>query len=296
LAQVGQVSQIASLCLRPAAEVITLMSAVMRASFLLLLAPCAHAQLVAGGGGQTAAVATQRMAPELSPACSAEMQGLNDKTKRLAAAECEKKKGYADAVLDHLQTGEEAEAVGVTETSFKECAKFSDTCAGEVAPGVVQEIRFSGLAVTDKCRAEIQTAQGDEKLMAEAQACEQKEKTSEQLLGALNTGDLDGAVDSAHVSLSKCMKLSDNCAFQISPVLVNQVVTMAMMQQSGMMPVFASLKSATEKPTTPVTLLKALEDEYHVRVRKSRATAFLQRKHSVHRVSRLIMELALKRQ
>jgi len=242
-------------------------------------------------------VATQRMAPQLSPACSAEMQGLNDKTKRAAAAECEKKNGHADKVLEHLQTGKEAEAVAVTETSFKECAHFSEACAGEVAPGVVQEIRFSGLAVTDKCRTEIRTAQNDTTLMAEAQACEQKEKTSEQLLGALNQGDLDGAVDSAHLSLSKCMKLSDECAFQISPVLVNQVVTMAMMQQSGMMPVFASLKAASEKPTTPVTLLKAAEDEHPARVHKGRAVAFLQTaSHGVRRVSRLIMQLALKRQ
>lgn len=230
--------------------------------------------------GQVSVVA-QHLQPQLSTPCQGEMQGMLEESRKSGAAKCENEKGYDEKVLRHLQVGEEAEAVSVTEASFRECAHFSLACAGEVAPGVVQEIRLSGLAVNNSCRTAMGSAQEDEKLMAAAHQCEQAEKVSEKLMGAVNVGNLDDAIDSAHFSLASCMKLPDNCAFQYAPVLVNQVVTMAMMQQTGMMPVFAALKSSAIVPKETGSIITAAEElrqTVHRSAPKTRdAVSFLQR-------------------
>jgi len=180
----------------------------------------------------------------------------------------------------HLEAGEEAEAVSVTEASFKDCAQFSQTCAGEVAPGVVQEIRLSGLAVNSSCRAAMGTAQKNGKTMDAAHQCEQDARVSVKLLGAVSSGNIDKAIEFAHYSLAKCMKLPEDCAFQFAPVMVNQVVTMAMMQQTGMMPVFVGLKSIplSSPAAFPIILIAQHDRQLHQSgVQKGHVVSFLQR-------------------
>lgn len=271
-------------------------STLFGAMLILSFAITPLSQLEARGhfAGAAGAVSQKPLQESLAPECSAQLHELNSKEKRKKAAECEQENGYSDQVIEHLQGGQEAEAVAVTAKSFESCGKLSFTCAGEVAPSVVQEIRFSGVAVSDTCRERAAKTQKDEKFMAQVHKCESDEKVAEQLLSALNEGNLRNAVESSEHGLEKCMKLSDVCAFQIAPVLVNQVVTMAMMQQSGMMPVFAAknLEAAEKKNPLDASLsLLAIA----MASRKPRPPVLLQsRRSSLRHVSRLILELALK--
>lgn len=210
------------------------------------------------------------------------------------AAACEKAHKFPDAVIAHLQAGRQEEAVNVTKESFEKCGKLSKNCAAEEAPVVVQELRFGGVALSDKCKAAVRKAQTDKATMKEVRKCENDAKVPEKLLSELNNGDLNMAVASAREGLEKCMKLSDECSFQVAPVLVNQVVTMAMMQAGGMMPVLvqASLEAAEQSKKVKTSLLKiAMEDRRQRLVhKKNGATVMLQR--SVYHVNRLILQLA----
>jgi len=73
--------------------------------------------------------------------------------------------------------------------------------------------------------------------MLELQHCgvppDRAEKLTENVLAALNKGNLKDAISSAETGLEKCMSMSEKCSYQIAPVLVNSVVMRAMMQQGG---------------------------------------------------------------
>lgn len=270
----------------------------LRALASLAVIGAAHGQL----GQNQMGMAQQHPAQSLSPQCATALHGLNDAKKREASAQCEQEQGFADKVIDHLQNGEESEAISVTEDSFHMCAGFSKECAEEVSAGVVQEIRFSGVAVSDSCRAKASKSQQDEKFMTGVHQCEQDKKVAENLLSALNSGDLDKAVGSAEHGLEECMKLPEECAFQIAPVLVNQVVTMAMMQQSGMMPVFVRTNqevAATKSSAKTLSLLKVAmasrTPRSRVTRRGGRSFALLQQRRPERRVNGLVLELALEK-
>merc|ERR1719375_950455 len=79
---------------------------------------------------------------------------------------------------------------------------------------------------------ELQSQQSDEKKAKAMQECDKKEKLSEKLLAALKKGDLNGAVSAAETGLEKCMSMSETCAFQIAPAVVNSVVMRAMLEQA----------------------------------------------------------------
>lgn len=280
----------------------------MACFFRTVLAVCAvcavgtQGQLVSkqGADAPLAGAYPGRNPASLSPDCKEAMLKLNDEVNRKDAAKCEQANGYDDSVIDQLRQGEEGNAVAITEDTFLTCAKFTPECAGEVAPGVVQEVRFSGVIVTEQCRALVKKAQEDKEKLAKAQKCEEESQVSMKLLNALNVGDLDGAVGAAEMSLHKCLELSSDCAFQIAPILVNKVVTMAMMKQTGMMPVFVArnFDSITATPSPEErSLLAALQELVQPQpMRKARkdGAVLLQRRRGAPRVSRMVLELALK--
>jgi len=169
----------------------------------------------------------------LSEDCNKELNRLRDPEVQKAAAECEKKGQYPDKVLALLKKGDEAGATSLTEEMFKKCAKFSDKCASEVAPGLIMELRFSGLAVSDTCAQEAGKVEKDPELQQFAAECQTEEKVGENILMALNKNDLKSAMGVAETSLTKCLKMSEGCAWQLAPVLVNDVVMQAMQSQAA---------------------------------------------------------------
>jgi len=169
----------------------------------------------------------------ISPDCNQELNRLRDPKFQKQSAECEQKAQYPDRVLNYLKQGDEANATKLVEEMFTKCAGFSEKCAAEVAPGLVMEVRFSGVAVSDKCLAEVEKIQKDPKSQEFAAQCQQKEKVGENILMALNKNDLKSAMKAADLSLQKCMKMSKKCSWQLSPVLVNDVVMQAMAAQQA---------------------------------------------------------------
>jgi len=174
---------------------------------------------------------TLKPAADMSAKCQEETKKLQTKEKVMAATDCEEKHQYPQQAIKLLQDGDKAAAVSIIEEDFQKCGEMSEQCAKELAPVVIQQLQFSGAAVADECKQEVDDVKNSALKSNEADQCEQKEKVYENALVALNNKDLDGAIKIAENSLKKCMKLSDRCASQIAPVVVNQVVMRAMMEQ-----------------------------------------------------------------
>jgi len=169
----------------------------------------------------------------LSADCNEQLNRLKDPEVQKASAKCEKEGKYPDQVVALLKKQDEAGATKKVEEMFTKCAKFSETCAKQVAPGLVMELRFSGAAVSEECVAAVGKVQQDPEAQKVAAKCQAEEKVGENILMALNKNDLKSAMSVADNSLQKCLKLSKGCAWQLSPVLVNDVVMQAMQAQAA---------------------------------------------------------------
>jgi hypothetical protein len=185
-------------------------------------------------GAQAALAVALRAAPD----CAGEMKALRAPKKEAESKKCEKENKFDEEVVKHLASGKQDEAVKVTQKAFQKCGSLSEMCAAKVSPGVVTKLRFAGVALSDDCRAKVKLNRENATLMKGVRKCEAEEKVASKLMMALRQKDLDGSVKAAEDGFKKCMKLSDQCAFQVAPVLVNQVLTMSMMKTSGVMPVF----------------------------------------------------------
>lgn len=250
-------------------------------------------------------VTASRQASGVSPKCREEVKSIQTKEKAAAVGACEEKAQYPQQAIGHLQKGDRVAAIATIEESFQKCAKFSETCSKELAPVVIQQLEFSGMAVSDTCKQSLAKVRNDKKKLKEVEMCEQKDKVMEKMLTALNKDDLKGAVGAAKSGLQKCMGLSDACAGQIAPVIVNQAVMAALREQqkqqgapqeAPMTVVFTSAASAVldSKTAGKVSLIRSALDQ---RVR----TAFPKKKHATllqkvrapkQFVSRMIMQMA----
>lgn len=240
----------------------------------------------------------------ISPKCKEEVKGIQTKEKAAAVTACEEKAKYPQKAIAHLQNGDTSAAISTIEESFQTCAKFSETCAKELAPVVIQQLQFSGAAVSQTCKDSVHKIQSDEKKMKEVATCEQQGKVVEKVLMALNKNDLKSAVGAAETGLEKCMDLSEKCASQLAPVVVNQVVMRALMASQ-------QKQGANEVPTTTVfarassTVLEenhpdqlslvgaALNQRVHTAVPNKGSVSFLQKVRLPHGyVSRMILQMA----
>jgi len=241
----------------------------------------------------------------ISPKCKEEVKSIQTKEKAAAVGACEEKGQYAQKAVAHLQNDDAAAAISTITESFQTCAKFSETCAKELAPVVVQQLQFSGAAVSPKCRESVKKVQTDKEKMKEVATCEQQGKVVEKVLVALNKNDLHAAVDVAETGLEKCMGLSEKCASQIAPVVVNQVVMRALMesqQKQGAKEiptttVFARVTSTvlTQSTSDRLSLVgTALDQRVHSAIpKKTVGMSFLQKVRLPHHyVSRMILKMA----
>merc|ERR1719324_2240428 len=122
---------------------------------------------------------------------------------------------------------------------------MTPACAEEMAPSVVRELRFTGVALSQECKDAVNKVQEDKANMKQVRKCEKTEGVGKGIMGALNNDDLDGAVLAAEVGLEKCMNISKECSFQVAPVLINQFLTMYSMNTGGMMPVLVRTLNTT---------------------------------------------------
>jgi len=193
----------------------------------------------------------QRQGPQgLSAECNQELNSLRDPEVQKKSAECEQEGKYPDRVVELLKNGEEAKAEKLVAEMFTKCASFSEKCAGEVAPGLIMEVRFSGVAVSKACMANVSNVQKDPEAQQEAAQCQAEEKVGQHILEELKENDIKGAMSVADKSLEKCLHCSDKCAWQLAPVLVNDVVMQAMQAQ-------ASQQQQPQQPQTPETIVLA---------------------------------------
>jgi len=171
--------------------------------------------------------------PGISPECNSELMRLKDPEVQKASAKCEQEGQYPDKVVAKLKAGDEAGATKLVEEMFHKCASFSESCAAEVAPGLIMELRFSGVAVKKGCLDEVSKVQQDPEAQQAAAKCQEEEKVGENILMELNKNDINGAMNVADESLQKCLHCSKNCSWQLAPVLVNDVVMQAMQAQAA---------------------------------------------------------------
>lgn len=169
----------------------------------------------------------------LSMECNKELNKLRDPKVQEASSKCEQEGQYPDKVVALLKKGDEAGASKLVEEMFQKCASFSEKCAAEVAPGLIMEIRFSGVAVSEQCLVEVGKVQKDQKAQKFAAECQAEEKVGENILMSLNKNDIKSAMNFADQSLQKCLKMSKSCSWQLAPVLVNDVVMQAMQAQAA---------------------------------------------------------------
>jgi hypothetical protein len=160
--------------------------------------------------------------------CVKSFQDLQTPETQAAAQKCEEAGQYTDKAITALQAVDEKKAIEHVHEAFEKCGKFSKTCAAAVAPRLVQEMRISGVAVSDACKNEYDKIQKDEKVLAQTQECDNKEKLAEKALTALSNGQGDDAIEATTQGLEKCMNISKTCAFQLAPVVVNSIVMRAM--------------------------------------------------------------------
>jgi hypothetical protein len=244
----------------------------------------------------------------LSAECNQELNRLRDPEVQQKSATCEKEGQYPDKVVQSLKGGDEKGATNLVEEMFTKCASFSEKCAKEVAPGLVMELRFSGVAVSEKCLAEVGKTQNDPAAQQKAAKCQAEEKVGENILMALNKNDMKGAMNVADESLQKCLGCSKNCSWQLAPVLVNDVVMQAMQAQAAQQqqqqtpqtivlaapqPGFNLLKLAIEdrQKKTASLLSMAVPKVMLPTGKKLRAPVLLQTS-SNHWVSKLLLSLA----
>jgi len=265
--------------------------------FLILVVSASASRVKQGPGAPGAA--------QISPKCKEEVKSIQTKEKAEAVSACEEKAGYPQKAIAHLQNGDASSAISTIEESFQTCAKFSETCAKELAPVVIQQLQFSGAAVSGTCKASVHKIQKDEKKMKEVATCEQQGKVVEKVLMALNKNDLKSAVGEAQTGLEKCMGLEEKCASQLAPVVVNQVVMRALMasqqkQGANDIPtttVFARASStvlAQQNQPDQLSLVgAALNQRVHTAVPNKKSVSFLQkvRLPRVY-VSRMILQMA----
>lgn len=193
-------------------------------------APPATHQLVSKVAAKTEQGPPQQ---QLDPKCVEAMKKMKKPEFAQEAAKCEKEGEYPQKAIASLQKGDEKAATGHIEDLFVNCAKLPKECAEKVAPELVIQLRFSGAAVSEDCAKKMEEVQSDEKKAQEMEKCDKKEHLTENVLAALNKGDLKDAIHSAEDGLEKCLELSEKCSYQIAPVLVNSVVMRAMMQQGA---------------------------------------------------------------
>lgn len=74
--------------------------------------------------------------------------------------------------------------------------------------------------VSHECQKEMMAKMKDKKVMAKAQACEQKQNAAKAAIAKLQDGDAKGAESAVEVTFSKCGGLSETCAKQIAPSVV----------------------------------------------------------------------------
>lgn len=141
---------------------------------------------------------------------------------------CEDEGKYSNRVVDALKKDDRKKALSDAVELFEKCGKFSKACAEKTAPGLVEQVRLSGMTVSDTCRQQTKKLQSDKEHLKAAGECDKKGKFSEKVMESLGKDDLPTAVDAAEESLTTCMKLSKECAHQVAPILVNSVVQRAM--------------------------------------------------------------------
>lgn len=244
--------------------------------------------------------AATRHTSVVSPKCKEEVRSIQTKEKAAAVGECEKKGQYPQKAIQHLQQGDRNAAIATIEESFQTCAKFSEPCAKELAPRVIQSLEFSGAAITYECKSAVTKVQSDQVKMQQVKECENKTKHTENVMAALDKNDLDAAVGSAKKGLKECMGLSEKCATQLAPFVVNQVVMKSLeaagaKQETPMTTVFASAMTPVLAAATSekISLIGTVLDEKSRILPPTRGMSFLQRGHVYKRfVSRMLMHMA----
>jgi len=223
--------------------------------------------------------------PKVSPKCEEEWMSIQMGGEERFAdiMACEEKNQVDKKVIAHLQNGDKSDAISVMEESFQKCAKMSKECAKEIAPVVIQDIQSSGAAVSETCRQAMAKVLDDEKKMKEVDLCDTKGKYKEKVQAAMSKDDLDSAVDIAETSLEKCWGLSEKCAAQVAPVVVQEVETAP--PEKRPQPESGKRKSWQSKGTIRIllangsknlSLIKAVLDRRNV-FQKTNHSSFLQK-------------------
>lgn len=162
--------------------------------------------------------------------CKQMVQRLEEASMQSFSHQCEDQGQYSYHIAEALKKDDRKLAMAAAIELFAKCGKMSKACAEKMAPGLVEEVRLSGMTVSDECRAQTKKLQGDKAHLKGAAECDKKEKFSEKVMAFLEKDDLHEAVNAAEQSLTTCMKLSNDCAHQVAPILVNSLVMRAMEQ------------------------------------------------------------------
>lgn len=235
-------------------------------------------------------------------ACRRQMvENLQTPAMQSFSKNCEDTGHYSKRVVDALQKDDRKMAFTEATELFEKCGKLSKTCAERMAPGLVEEVRLSGMTVSDECRAQTEKFQRDKEHLEAAAECDKKAKFSEKVMASLEKEDLPTAVDTTKESLTTCMKLSKKCAHEVAPILVNSVVLRAMQE--------AAMEEAMEAQQVPILVVEqpvvmvvregkdmSLLGKFMTQTSSSvhKSPSFLQKDAKIlPRVSKLVLQLAL---
>lgn len=103
---------------------------------------------------------------------------------------------------------------------------------------------IEGDGLSSECEKEMAAKLQDRKIMAIAEACEQKEDWVKTAIAKLQTGDVKSAESAVEATFSKCAKPGEKCAKQVAPSAVMKL------RLSGMAVEQKCVKVAKEKVQT----------------------------------------------
>lgn len=164
----------------------------------------------------------------ISASCQQELLAVKKNQTRIAEAEaCERGADHTQQAVTALQQADTPAALTTIEGAYHKCMGLTKSCAREVAPQLVHKLRLSGMTITKECGKVAEEASTDGSEVTN----ECQNNMTGYMIRELKSKNIDGMMEVARHGLNSCNQVKHPCDFQLAPMLVMQLIQMAMGQR-----------------------------------------------------------------
>lgn len=163
----------------------------------------------------------------VTPECKEQIrEAVETPEKKEVLGRCERERGFVAQAKAKMQQGDEQAAREMVRKSAIECGRYTKSCAEEVVPHVVYQMRAAGWGVSETCQKEIDHAHMDLERVDKAEACQKENQLAPRMMNLLRQDKLEAATEIAEKeALEGCLGITGkDCAGQYAPVIVGQLV------------------------------------------------------------------------